>query len=68
MNQFLMLACEEWIVLEVARAPLGGQLGRLDRVIAKVEAEIESRRVRNWTREAAEKTTSSQEPGNAPRC
>lgn len=35
---------EDWILLEVAHAALEGNLELLDGVIAKVEAEIQSRR------------------------
>jgi hypothetical protein len=41
------ITVEDWILLEVARAPLAGNLGLLDCVVAKVEAEIESRTLRS---------------------
>ena len=41
------ITVEEWLVLVVAHAALGGELGLLDRVIAKVEAEIASRALRH---------------------
>jgi hypothetical protein len=47
------MTVEEWIVLELAHAALGGEHGLLDHVIARVEAEIETRTLRNWTREPA---------------
>ena len=41
------ITIEEWLVLEVVHAALGGELGLLDGVIAKVEAEIASRALRH---------------------
>jgi hypothetical protein len=38
---------EDWIFLEVADAALAGDFDHLDSVVAKVEAEIESRTLRN---------------------
>lgn len=38
------ITVEEWILLEVAHAALAGDIGLLDCVVAKVEAEIESRK------------------------
>ena len=37
----------DWILLEVAKAALAGDLSLLDRVIAKIEVEMESRTLRN---------------------
>jgi len=37
------ITVEDWIFLEIAHAALAGDLGLLDCVVAKVEAEIESR-------------------------
>jgi hypothetical protein len=37
------IGVEDWIFLEVAHAALAGDLGVVDGVVAKVEAEIESR-------------------------
>ncbi len=41
------ITVEDWILLEIAHAALAGDLGLLDCVVAKVEAEIESRTQRN---------------------
>jgi hypothetical protein len=41
------ITLEDWLVLVVAHAALGGELGLLDGVIAKVEAEIASRALRH---------------------
>ena len=41
------ISVENWIFLQVARVSLAGELGLLDSVVAKVEAEIESGR-REW--------------------
>ncbi len=38
---------EDWIFLEIAHAALAGDFDHLDSVVAKVEAEIESRTLRN---------------------
>lgn len=41
------ITVEDWVFLEIAHAALAGDLGLLDCVVAKVEAEIESRTLRN---------------------
>jgi len=41
------ITIEDWILLETARAALAGELGVLDAVVAKIEAEIGSRTLRN---------------------
>jgi hypothetical protein len=41
------ITVEDWIFLEIAHAALAGDLGLMDYVVAKVEAEIESRTQRN---------------------
>ena len=41
------ITVEDWIFLEVAYAALAGDFDHLDSVIVKVEAEIESRTIRN---------------------
>jgi hypothetical protein len=60
------ISIENWIFLEIAHAALAGDLSLLDCVVAKIEAEMESRTLRNSTREAAERTASSQERAKAP--
>lgn len=40
------ITVEDWIFLEIAHAALAGDLDLLDCVVAKVEAEIESRTLR----------------------
>jgi hypothetical protein len=41
------ITVESWILLQTAHAALCGDLGLLDRIVAKVEAEIASRTLRN---------------------
>jgi len=41
------ITMEDWIVLEVAHAALGGDLSLLDGVIAKVETEFDLRTLRS---------------------
>lgn len=41
------ITVEDWIFLEISHAALAGDLGLLDCVVAKVEAEIESRTLRS---------------------
>ena len=41
------ITVEDWIFLEIAYAALAGDFGLMDRVVAKIEAEIESRTLRN---------------------
>ena len=41
------ITVEDWIFLEIAHAALAGDFGLMDRVVAKVEAEIKSRTLRN---------------------
>jgi hypothetical protein len=42
------ITVEDWIFLELAHAALAGDLRWVDCAIAKVEAEIESRKLRNY--------------------
>lgn len=41
------ITVESWILLQAARAAFRGDLGLLDKIVAKVEAEMKSRTPRN---------------------
>ncbi len=41
------ITVEDWILLEIAQAAFAGDLSLLDCVVAKIEAEIESRMLRS---------------------